>query len=113
MRPDTREASRPDADALIAAAARQGRGRLKLFLGASPWVNRDQRNTRHSDKFGYSAHFSPPFGEASNAEARAGRVGSHAEQLAELYPPGVCNPRVPFSRGGRGLGNGHLGNAAC
>ena len=35
MPPDTQEASRPDADALIAAATREGRGRLKVFLGAA------------------------------------------------------------------------------
>ncbi len=32
--------SRPDPDALIAAAAREGRGRLKVFLGAAPGVGK-------------------------------------------------------------------------
>ncbi len=40
MPPDTRETSRPDPDALIAAAAREGRGRLKVFLGAAPGVGK-------------------------------------------------------------------------
>src|ERR1035437_6893729 len=35
MPQDDRDA-RPDLDALIAAAAREGRGRLKVFLGAAP-----------------------------------------------------------------------------
>jgi two-component system sensor histidine kinase KdpD len=40
MPPDTRAASRPDPDALIAAAAREGRGCLKVFLGAAPGVGK-------------------------------------------------------------------------
>ena len=40
MPPDTRETSRPDPDALMAAAAREGRGRLKVFLGAAPGVGK-------------------------------------------------------------------------
>ncbi len=32
--------SRPDPDALVAAAAREGRGRLKVFLGAAPGVGK-------------------------------------------------------------------------
>ena len=34
------EDSRPDPDALVAAAAREGRGRLKVFLGAAPGVGK-------------------------------------------------------------------------
>lgn len=34
------DAPRPDPDALIAAAAREGRGRLKVFLGAAPGVGK-------------------------------------------------------------------------
>src|SRR5580700_5095935 len=40
MPADIRETSRPDPDALIAAAAREGRGRLKVFLGAAPGVGK-------------------------------------------------------------------------
>ena len=40
MPADSRETSRPDPDALIAAAAREGRGRLKVFLGAAPGVGK-------------------------------------------------------------------------
>ena len=40
MPPDTRHAARPDPDALIAAAAKEGRGRLKVFLGAAPGVGK-------------------------------------------------------------------------
>ncbi|MBY0338756.1 MAG: DUF4118 domain-containing protein, partial [Acetobacteraceae bacterium] len=36
----TFEPARPDPDALLAAAAREGRGRLKLFLGAAPGVGK-------------------------------------------------------------------------
>jgi two-component system sensor histidine kinase KdpD len=36
---DTRD-QRPDPDALIAAAALEGRGRLKVFLGAAPGVGK-------------------------------------------------------------------------
>ncbi len=32
--------TRPDPDALVAAAAREGRGRLKVFLGAAPGVGK-------------------------------------------------------------------------
>ena len=32
--------SRPDPDALLAVAAREGRGRLKVFLGAAPGVGK-------------------------------------------------------------------------
>src|SRR5271170_3559132 len=39
MAPDDRD-RRPDPDALIAAAAREGRGRLKVFLGAAPGVGK-------------------------------------------------------------------------
>jgi two-component system sensor histidine kinase KdpD len=39
MPPEDRDA-RPDPDALIAAAAREGRGRLKVFLGAAPGVGK-------------------------------------------------------------------------
>ncbi len=39
MPPDDRD-RRPDPDALIAAAAREGRGRLKVFLGAAPGVGK-------------------------------------------------------------------------
>ena len=39
MPPDERD-RRPDPDALIAAAAREGRGRLKVFLGAAPGVGK-------------------------------------------------------------------------
>lgn len=39
MPPDNRD-RRPDPDALIAAAAREGRGRLKVFLGAAPGVGK-------------------------------------------------------------------------
>ncbi len=39
MTPDDRD-RRPDPDALIAAAAREGRGRLKVFLGAAPGVGK-------------------------------------------------------------------------
>ena len=35
-----KDASRPDPDALLAAAAREGRGRLKVFLGAAPGVGK-------------------------------------------------------------------------
>ena len=31
---------RPDPDALLRAAAREGRGRLKVFLGAAPGVGK-------------------------------------------------------------------------
>ena len=31
---------RPDPEALLAAAAREGRGRLKIFLGAAPGVGK-------------------------------------------------------------------------
>jgi two-component system, OmpR family, sensor histidine kinase KdpD len=40
MAPDTREPSRPDPDALIESAPREGRGRLKVFLGAAPGVGK-------------------------------------------------------------------------
>ena len=40
MPPDSRETSRPDPDALMAAAAREGRGRMKVFLGAAPGVGK-------------------------------------------------------------------------
>jgi len=40
MPADTRETSRPDPDALIEAAAREGRGCLKVFLGAAPGVGK-------------------------------------------------------------------------
>ncbi|MBS0561274.1 MAG: sensor histidine kinase KdpD [Proteobacteria bacterium] len=39
MELDSRD-NRPDPDALIAAAAREGRGRLKVFLGAAPGVGK-------------------------------------------------------------------------
>ena len=39
MAPNDRN-SRPDPDALIEAAAREGRGRLKVFLGAAPGVGK-------------------------------------------------------------------------
>ncbi len=39
MTPDDRD-RRPDPDALIAAAAREGRGRLKVFLGSAPGVGK-------------------------------------------------------------------------
>ena len=39
MAPNDRD-SRPDPDALIEAAAREGRGRLKVFLGAAPGVGK-------------------------------------------------------------------------
>lgn len=39
MAPNDRD-SRPDPDALIAQAAREGRGRLKVFLGAAPGVGK-------------------------------------------------------------------------
>ena len=39
MPPEDRDA-RPDPDALIEAAAREGRGRLKVFLGAAPGVGK-------------------------------------------------------------------------
>jgi two-component system sensor histidine kinase KdpD len=39
MSPDDRDA-RPDPDALILAAAREGKGRLKIFLGAAPGVGK-------------------------------------------------------------------------
>jgi len=32
--------TRPDPDALLIAAAREGRGRLKMFLGAAPGVGK-------------------------------------------------------------------------
>ncbi|MFC0389317.1 ATP-binding protein [Muricoccus vinaceus] len=35
-----REPARPDPDALLAAATREGRGRLKVFLGAAPGVGK-------------------------------------------------------------------------
>ena len=34
------DAARPDPDALLALAAREGRGRLKVFLGAAPGVGK-------------------------------------------------------------------------
>jgi two-component system sensor histidine kinase KdpD len=40
MPADTRESLRPNPDALIEAAAREGRGRLKVFLGAAPGVGK-------------------------------------------------------------------------
>ncbi|UFN48483.1 sensor histidine kinase KdpD [Roseomonas sp. OT10] len=36
----SRDPARPDPDALLAAAAREGRGRLKVFLGAAPGVGK-------------------------------------------------------------------------
>ncbi|MEA3003438.1 MAG: two-component system, OmpR family, sensor histidine kinase KdpD, partial [Sphingomonadales bacterium] len=36
----TREAQRPSPDALLREAAREGRGRLKVFLGAAPGVGK-------------------------------------------------------------------------
>lgn len=36
----SREPARPDPDALLAAAVREGRGRLKVFLGAAPGVGK-------------------------------------------------------------------------
>ncbi|MBB3896733.1 sensor histidine kinase [Roseococcus suduntuyensis] len=38
--PNTRDPDRPDPDALLALAAREGRGRLKVFLGAAPGVGK-------------------------------------------------------------------------
>ncbi|MCU0986881.1 MAG: sensor histidine kinase KdpD, partial [Acetobacteraceae bacterium] len=36
----TEEPARPDPDALLALARREGRGRLKVFLGAAPGVGK-------------------------------------------------------------------------
>ncbi len=36
----TEEPPRPDPDALLALAQREGRGRLKVFLGAAPGVGK-------------------------------------------------------------------------
>ncbi|MGX9961964.1 ATP-binding protein [Roseomonas sp. F4] len=38
--PSPRDPDRPDPDALLALAAREGRGRLKVFLGAAPGVGK-------------------------------------------------------------------------
>jgi two-component system sensor histidine kinase KdpD len=38
--PNPRDPDRPDPDALLALAAREGRGRLKVFLGAAPGVGK-------------------------------------------------------------------------
>src|SRR3954464_6609646 len=38
--PDHREPGRPDPEALLALAAKEGRGRLKVFLGAAPGVGK-------------------------------------------------------------------------
>ncbi|MDB5372102.1 MAG: sensor histidine kinase, partial [Belnapia sp.] len=40
MSPPPAEPARPDPDALLALAAREGRGRLKVFLGAAPGVGK-------------------------------------------------------------------------
>jgi two-component system sensor histidine kinase KdpD len=40
MPPPRTDAARPDPDALLAVAAREGRGRLKVFLGAAPGVGK-------------------------------------------------------------------------
>ena len=40
MNPRPRDADRPSPDALLREAAREGRGRLKVFLGAAPGVGK-------------------------------------------------------------------------
>jgi two-component system, OmpR family, sensor histidine kinase KdpD len=48
--PTGRDVTRPDPEALLAAAAREGRGRLKIFLGAAPGVGKTYEMLKTAQK---------------------------------------------------------------
>src|SRR6185312_11549944 len=71
------EADRPDPDALLAATAREGRGRLKIFLGAAPgvgktWEMLDQAKRRQAEGVDVLAGVIETHGRAETAGQAAG-----------------------------------------
>ncbi|SDB43139.1 sensor histidine kinase [Belnapia rosea] len=83
------EPARPDPDALLALAQREGRGRLKVFLGAAPGVGKTfemlaEARRRH----------------AGGADVLVGIVETHgrAETAAQLGPlPVLPRAAIPYS----------------
>ncbi|HEV7457348.1 MAG TPA: sensor histidine kinase KdpD [Roseococcus sp.] len=73
--PNPRDPDRPDPDALLALAAREGRGRLKVFLGAAPGVGKTHEMLAEARRR-----------RAGGAEVLAGIIETHgrAETIAQV-----------------------------
>src|ERR1700710_3037312 len=91
MTPD--ESSRPDPDALLAEARREGRGRLKVYLGMAPGVGKtyemlNAAGQRHRD----------------GADVAVGVIETHGRKDTEAMLEGLqVLPRQPIEHGGRQL----------
>lgn len=81
---------RPDPDALLAAAAAQGRGRLKVFLGAAPGVGKTWEMLAQAQRR-----------RAEGVDVLAGVIETHgrAETAAQLDDLPVLPPRIVPYRG--------------
>lgn len=80
--------TRPDPDALLAAAAREGRGRLKVFLGAAPGVGKTWEMLAQARRK-----------QADGVDVLAGVIETHgraetAAQAADI--PVLPRKRVPY-----------------
>jgi two-component system sensor histidine kinase KdpD len=91
MKPD--EPRRPDPDALLAAAGRAGRGRLKVFLGMAPGVGKTYEMLRAARRR-----------KAEGGEVLVGVVETHGRKETQSLLRGLdVLPRKPFDYKGRSL----------
>jgi two-component system sensor histidine kinase KdpD len=87
------EPRRPDPDALLAAAAQPGRGRLKVFLGMSPGVGKTYEMLRAARKR-----------KAEGGDLVVGVVESHGRKETQSLLRGLdVMPRRPLDYKGRTL----------
>ena len=89
--------TRPDPDALIAAAAREGRGRLKVFLGAAPGVGKTwemlaQARRRQAEGVDVLAGVIETHGRAET-EAQTRRAARAAAEGGRLPRPDAAGVR--------------------
>lgn len=91
--PNPRDPDRPDPDALLALAAREGRGRLKVFLGAAPGVGKTHEMLAEARRR-----------RAGGAEVLAGIIETHgrAETIAQVGDLPVL-PRARLTHRGQVL----------
>jgi two-component system sensor histidine kinase KdpD len=79
------EADRPDPDALLAATAREGRGRLKIFLGAAPGVGKTWEMLNQARRR-----------QAEDVDVLAGVIETHGR--VETAAQGAGLPELPRRR---------------
>jgi two-component system sensor histidine kinase KdpD len=82
---------RPDPDALLAAAMREGRGRLKIFLGAAPGVGKTWKMLAEAQRF-----------RRAGIDVLAGVIETHGREETRAQADGLpVLPMRPVAYRGR------------